>query len=168
MEEIHTISLLLENQPGALSRVANLFSARGYNIESLSVAPTNDTTLSIMTISIRGSEKILTQICHQLEKLVDVFYLDTFKDTMPFTRELAILVCTELSEEMFNDIVQKFDYYHTYTKLNDTDTQCQIELYGTHKKINIIIKQLQSKITKIVRSGSVALGTYSSKSNNID
>ncbi|MBA4382034.1 MAG: acetolactate synthase small subunit, partial [Sideroxydans sp.] len=68
----HIISLLMENEAGALSRVAGLFSARGYNIESLTVAPTEDTTMSRMTIVTRGSDEIIEQIKKQLNKLVDV------------------------------------------------------------------------------------------------
>ncbi len=71
----HIICLLLENEPGALSRVAGLFSARGYNIESLSVAPTEDSSVSRMTITTSGSEAVLEQITKQLNKLVDVVKL---------------------------------------------------------------------------------------------
>ena len=68
----HTLSILLENEAGALSRVVGLFSARGYNIETLNVAPTEDTTLSRMTITTMGSDQVLEQIMKQLNRLVDV------------------------------------------------------------------------------------------------
>ena len=68
----HIISILMENESGALSRVAGLFSARGYNIESLSVAPTNDATLSRLTLVTRGDDQIIEQIVKQLNKLIDV------------------------------------------------------------------------------------------------
>ena len=87
----HIISLLMENEAGALSRVAGLFSARGYNIESLTVAPTEDATLSRMTIVTSGSDEVIEQIIKQLKKLVNVLEVQDFRDGEYVDRELVLV-----------------------------------------------------------------------------
>ncbi|MHB8746705.1 MAG: acetolactate synthase small subunit, partial [Gammaproteobacteria bacterium] len=87
----HTISILLENEAGALSRVSGLFSARGYNIESLTVAPTEDPTLSRMTLVTRGSDEIIEQITKQLNKLVDVVKLMDLTEGAHIEREMLLI-----------------------------------------------------------------------------
>lgn len=87
----HIISLLMENESGALSRVSGLFSARGYNIESLTVAPTEDATLSRMTIVTSGSDEIIEQIIKQLNKLIDVVKVLDLNDGKFIERELMIV-----------------------------------------------------------------------------
>ena len=87
----HIISILLENESGALSRVAGLFSSRGYNIESLTVAPTEDPTLSRITLVTRGSEDIIEQITKQLNKLVDVVKLSDLTDGDHIEREMMMI-----------------------------------------------------------------------------
>ena len=87
----HIISILLENEAGALSRVSGLFSARGYNIESLTVAPTEDLTLSRMTIVTRGSDEVIEQIVKQLNKLVDVVKLQDLTEGAHIERELMLV-----------------------------------------------------------------------------
>ena len=87
----HIVSLLMENEAGALSRVAGLFSARGYNIESLTVAPTEDATLSRMTIVTSGSDEVIEQIIKQLNKLVDVVKVLDLNDGKHIERELMLV-----------------------------------------------------------------------------
>ncbi|MBD3815846.1 MAG: acetolactate synthase small subunit, partial [Halothiobacillus sp.] len=87
----HIISILIENEAGALSRVAGLFSARGYNIESLCVAPTVDETLSRMTLVTRGDEQIIEQIIKQLNKLIDVIKVQDMADAPHIERELMLI-----------------------------------------------------------------------------
>ena len=91
MTEQHTISILLENEAGALSRVAGLFSARAYNIESLAVAPTEDVTVSRMTLFTSGSPEIIEQITKQLNKLIDVIRLIDLNDGPHIERELMLI-----------------------------------------------------------------------------
>ena len=91
MSARHTISILLENEAGALSRVAGLFSARAYNIESLSVAPTEDATVSRLTLVTTGSPEIVEQITKQLNKLVDVIRLVELDGTRSIERELMLV-----------------------------------------------------------------------------
>ena len=87
----HVIAILIENEAGALSRVAGLFSARGYNIESLTVAPTEDPSLSRMTLVTRGSEDVVEQITKQLNKLIDVVKLIDLEDLVHIERELMLV-----------------------------------------------------------------------------
>ena len=87
----HIISLLMENEAGALSRVAGLFSARGYNIESLSVAPTEDPTLSRMTLVTIGSEEVVEQVTKQLNKLIEVVKIIDLNDGSHIEREMMLV-----------------------------------------------------------------------------
>lgn len=90
----HTITVLVENEFGVLSRVAGLFSGRGFNIDSLSVAPTNDESISRMTIVTRGDDQILEQITKQLNKLIDVIKVIDFTDGEVIEREMALIKVT--------------------------------------------------------------------------
>ena len=107
------IALLMENQPGALSRVVGLFSQRGYNIETLVVAPTNDATLSRLTMSTEGDEKVVEQITKQLDKLIDVVMVTNLSESEFVERELMLIKFTKDSfpENVFNEanIVSKDD-----------------------------------------------------------
>ena len=85
------IALLMENQPGALSRVVGLFSQRGYNIETLVVAPTNDATLSRLTMSTEGDEKVVEQITKQLDKLIDVVMVTNLSESEFVEREMMLI-----------------------------------------------------------------------------
>src|SRR5512146_3512156 len=94
----HTIAVLVENEFGGLSRVAGLFSGRGFNIDSLSVAPTNDQSISRMTIVTRGDEQILEQITKQLNKLVDIIKVIDYTDESAIEREMALIKVTAEEE----------------------------------------------------------------------
>ena len=94
----HTISILVENKFGVLTRVAGLFSGRGFNIDTLNVGPTLDATTSRMTIVVRGDDKVLEQIIKQLEKLVDVLEVQDFRDDEYVDRELVLLRVTATSK----------------------------------------------------------------------
>ena len=95
----HILSLLIENEAGALSRVAGLFSARGYNIESLTVAPTEDATLSRMTIVTSGSEDVIEQITKQVNKLVDVVKIVDLNEGKHVERELMLVKCRAIGKD---------------------------------------------------------------------
>jgi len=126
----HIISVLLENESGALSRVVGLFSQRGYNIETLTVAPTEDPTLSRMTIVTMGDERVLEQIQKQLHKLVDV-----------------LKVC-DLSEKRLADIFRG-------QIVDVTPEQYTVQLVGTSEKLDAFIKTAAqtNEIIEVVRSG---------------
>jgi acetolactate synthase I/III small subunit len=87
----HIIAMLLENEPGALSRVVGLFSARGYNIETLTVAPTEDSSLSRVTIATRGSDDVIEQITKQLNRLVDIVKVVDLTESPHLERELMLI-----------------------------------------------------------------------------
>ena len=101
------IALLMENQPGALSRVVGLFSQRGYNIETLVVAPTNDATLSRLTMSTEGDEKVVEQITKQLDKLIDVVMVTNLSESEFVEREMMLIKFTKdcFPEIVFNESI---------------------------------------------------------------
>ena len=146
------ISLLVENEAGALSRIAGLFSARGYNIESLTVAPTEDETLSRMTIVTHGSDQIIEQITKQLNKLIDVVRLVDLTEGRHIERELMLL-----------KVVAERDYREEIKRLSDifrgrivdvTDKTYTIEITGPVGKLDACIEALgDADVIEVVRSG---------------
>jgi acetolactate synthase-1/3 small subunit len=148
----HTISILLENESGALSRVAGLFSARGYNIESLTVAPTEDPTLSRMTLITRGSDEIIEQITKQLNKLVDVVKLVDLTEGAHIEREM-LLVKVKASGAAREEGKRLADIFRGHI-IDVTDTTYTIELTGTSDKLDAFILALgKTGIIEVVRSG---------------
>ncbi len=157
--ERHLISILLENEAGALSRVANLFSARGYNIESLTVAPTDDETLSRLTLVTYGNEQIVEQIVKQLNKLVDVVKLIDLSETDAIEREL-MLVKTKATGELRAEMKRLADIFGGQV-LDVTDATYTIELTGTGSKLDNFLHAIDKEaILEVVRSGAtgIALG----------
>lgn len=155
----HLISILMENEAGALSRVANLFSARGYNIESLTVAPTDDPTLSRLTLVTRGNEQIVEQIVKQLNKLVDVVKLIDLSETDAIEREL-MLVKTKANGELRAEMKRLADIFGGHV-LDVTDATYTIELTGTGSKLDNFLRAIDKEaILEVVRSGAtgIALG----------
>jgi acetolactate synthase-1/3 small subunit len=153
----HIISLLLENEPGALSRVAGLFSARGYNIESLSVAPTEDPTVSRMTLVTSGSDAIIEQITKQLNKLVDVVRLIDLTEGKHVDREV-MLIKLKAAGPQREEIKRLSDIFRGRV-LDVTNTSYIIELTGTADKLDAFIGALdKASILEVVRSGSLAVG----------
>lgn len=148
----HILSLLLENEAGALSRVSGLFSARGFNIESLTVAPTEDPTVSRMTLVTSGSDQIIEQITKHLNKLVDVIKVIDLNENAHIERELLLI-----------KIVTKDDSREEIKRLNDifrgriidvTDKSYTIEMTGDGDKLDAFIFSLDQKsILEVVRSG---------------
>ena len=160
--ERHLISILLENEAGALSRVANLFSARGYNIESLTVAPTDDETLSRLTMVTYGNEQIVEQIVKQLNKLVDVVKLIDLSETDAIEREL-MLVKTKATGELRAEMKRLADIFGGHV-LDVTDATYTIELTGTASKLDNFLRAIDKEaVLEVVRSGAtgIALGQKS-------
>ena len=155
----HLISILMENEAGALSRVANLFSARGYNIESLTVAPTDDPTLSRLTLVTCGNEQIIEQIVKQLNKLIDVVKLIDLSETDAIEREL-MLVKTKAMGEQRAEMKRLADIFGGHV-LDVTDATYTIELTGTGSKLDNFLRAIDKEaILEVVRSGAtgIALG----------
>jgi len=152
----HILSLLLENESGALSRVAGLFSARAYNIESLSVAPTDDETLSRMTIVTSGTDEIVEQIQKQLNKLVDVVKLVDLTESEHMEREL-MLAKVEATGSARDEVKRLVDIFNARI-IDVTDTTYTVELSDTGDKLDAFLTSLSSiKIHEVVRSGAIGI-----------
>jgi acetolactate synthase I/III small subunit len=148
----HVISILLENESGALSRVAGLFSARGYNIESLTVAPTEDPTLSRMTLVTRGSDEIIEQITKQLNKLVDVVKLMDLSEGPHIERELMLIKVNAIDEAR-EEVKRLVEIFRGHI-IDVTETSYTIELTGNGDKLDAFIQTLgKTGIIEVVRSG---------------
>ena len=142
----HIISILLENEAGALSRVAGLFSARGYNIESLTVAPTEDQSLSRLTIVTSGSDEIIEQITKQLNNLIDV------TEAAHVEREL-MLIKVRASDKEREEMKRMADIYRGRI-IDVTDTTYVIELTGSGSKLDSFIQAIdETLILETVRTG---------------
>lgn len=154
----HIISILLQNEAGALTRVAGLFSTRGYNIESLSVAPTDDPTVSRLTLVTTGNDAVIHQIVSQLQKLVDVVTVDDMTRGEHFEREVALLkfrvsargidplvrLVTEMDGKVLSGLLDGF----------------VVVLTNSEAEINHFIAQASqhAELTEVVRSGALAIG----------
>ncbi|MCX7003812.1 MAG: acetolactate synthase small subunit [bacterium] len=152
----HTISVMVRNQSGVLARIAGLFSARGYNIDSLCVAQTHDPEFSCMTIVSEGDEKILEQITKQLNKLIDVLKVNDFREQECIIRELA-LVKVNSTATTRSEIMQLVDIFRA--KIIDVSLKTlTIELTGPEAKIKAMIELLRPfGIKEIVQTGRVAM-----------
>ena len=153
----HIISLLMENESGALSRVSGLFSARGYNIESLTVAPTEDPTLSRMTIVTNGSDAVIEQIVKQLNKLLDVGRVLDLNDGKYIEREL-MLVKVKASNQYQDEMKRISDIFRGRI-IDVSDNTFTIEVTGSSSKLDAYLESLDSEsIIETVRTGALGLG----------
>lgn len=153
----HIISILMENEPGALSRVAGLFSARGYNIESLTVATTEDPTLSRMTIVTSGNDAIIEQIIKQLNKLIDVVKVLDLNDGKHIEREL-MLIKVKASNTHREEMKRMCDIFRGRI-IDVTDGSFTIELTGSGNKLDAFIESLdKTAILETVRTGASGIG----------
>jgi acetolactate synthase I/III small subunit len=151
------ISILLENEPGALSRVVGLFSARGYNIETLTVAPTEDSTLSRMTIVTEGSAEVIEQITKHLNRLVDVVKVVNLSEGPHIERELMLIKVRAVGKER-EEMKRMADIFRGRI-IDVTDKVYTIELTGVQEKIAAFIDALdRSAILETVRTGVSGIG----------
>jgi len=157
MSARHIISLLMENEAGALSRVAGLFSARAYNIESLTVAPTEDATLSRMTIVTVGSEEIIEQITKQLNKLVDVIKVMDLTEGQHIERELMLVKVKAIGAG--RDEMKRTSDIFRGRIIDVTDSTYTIELTGTGSKLDAFLEAIDpASIIETVRTGASGIG----------
>ncbi|MEM7468757.1 MAG: acetolactate synthase small subunit [Pseudomonadota bacterium] len=157
MIERHTLSLLLENEAGALSRVAGLFSARAYNIESLTVAPTEDPSVSRMTVVTSGSPQIIEQITKQLNKLVDVIRLVDLNDGAHIERELMLVKVRATGNEQRDEMKRLIDIFGG--KIVDvTESVYTAEIIGDAESLDAFIEvATNNRILEVVRSGALGI-----------
>ncbi|MBE2898954.1 acetolactate synthase small subunit [Pasteurellaceae bacterium TAE3-ERU1] len=151
------ISVLLENETGALSRVVGLFSQRAFNIESLTVAPTDDPTLSRMTIEAFGEEKVLEQIEKQLHKLVDIYKVMSLSECEHVEREIMLLK-VRASGNTRDELKRMSDIYRGQI-VDVTPKSYTIQLAGTKDKLNAFVNAVkqETEVMEVVRSGLISL-----------
>jgi len=152
----HTISVLVENKFGVLTRVAGLFSGRGFNIDTLNVAPTQDPTMSRMTIVTRGDDKTVDQIVKQLEKLVDSIEVQDFREGDYVGREL-VMIKVGVDSASRAEVMQITDIFRA--KINDVQPKSlTIEITGDEAKVEKFIELMKTfGILELTRTGKVAL-----------
>ena len=156
MKRRHVISVLMENESGALSRVAGLFSARGYNIESLTVAATHDPTLSRMTIVTIGTERVVEQIIKQLNKLIDVVRLTDLTEVQFIEREI-MLIKVRAVDQGREELKRLTDIFRGRI-LDVTDTSYVIELTGDDHKLTAFLDACgRDNVIEVVRSGATGI-----------
>ncbi len=152
----HTISVLVENKFGVLARIAGLFSGRGYNIDSLSVAETTDPTVSRMTIVVHGDDRIIEQITKQLNKLIDVIKVQDYAGENYLEREL-VLVKVHTTSQTRPEVMQIVDIFRG--KIVDVGpSYVTVELTGTEDKVDAMVGLLTPfGIRELVRTGKIAI-----------
>ena len=147
----------MENESGALSRVSGLFSARGYNIESLTVAPTEDETLSRMTIVTNGSDEIIEQIIKQLNKLIDIVRVLDLNDGRHIERELMIVKVKATNK--YRDEIKSISDTFSGRIIEMTETTFTIEITGPSSELDDFLDSLnKSAIIETVRTGALGIG----------
>ncbi len=152
----HTISVLVENKFGVLTRIAGMFSGRGFNIDTLNVGPTLDPSTSRMTIVVRGDDTVLEQVTKQLNKLIDVIEIEDFRDDEVVEREL-VLMRVAINATTRAEVMQICDIFRA--KIVDVQIEnFAIEITGNESKIDKFV-MLMGKfgITELTRTGRVAL-----------
>jgi acetolactate synthase, small subunit len=156
VQEQHTITVLVNNEPGVLARVSGLFARRGYNIESLTVSITEDPLVSRMTIVVAGDADVLEQITKQLHKLVDVLKVYDYLDTPLLARELALVkVNAEAGQRL--ELMQLIDIFRGRV-IDVSDRTYVIEVTGGSDKIDAFEKQMeQFGVRELVRTGRIAM-----------
>lgn len=154
----HIISILLENEAGALSRVSGLFSARNYNIDSLTVAPTDDPTLSRITVVTYGEDATVQQIMKQLHKLVDVVKLIDLAEYDHFEREI-LLIKLQPEARQIDELNKKIQELAA-RRLEEFEDVITLELTNVGSKLNEALESLQAfNVIEVVRSGAVGISS---------
>ncbi|MCP2041516.1 acetolactate synthase-1/3 small subunit [Neisseria sp. HSC-16F19] len=153
----HILSILMENESGAMSRIVGLFSARDYNIDSLSVAATEDPTLSRMTIVTRGDDDVLEQITKQLNKLIEVIKVIDLNDSRFVERELMLVKVRAVGKD--RDEVLRLAEIYRGRVVDVTDKTYTVEVTGTSDKLDAFLETVgKALILETVRTGAAGIG----------
>lgn len=153
----HILSLLMENEAGALSRVVGLFSARGYNIDSLSVSATEDATLSRLTIVTNGDEKVMEQITKQLNKLIEVVKVSDLNNSRFVERELMLIKVRATGKDR-DEFLRLCEIYRGHV-VDVTEKTYTIEVTGTSEKLDAFLDTINREaILETVRTGAAGIG----------
>lgn len=148
----HIISVLLENESGALARLVGLFAQRGYNIDSLTVAPTEDPTLSRLTLVTHGNDQVIEQITKQLHKLIEVVKLTDLSEAAHIERELMLVKVKAVGEQR-DEVKRSADIFRGQI-VDVSATTYTVQLVGTSDKLDAFIQALSgTQILEVVRSG---------------
>ena len=162
----HTLSVLVNNHMGVLSRVSGLFSRRGYNIESLSVGETENPEVSRMTIMVDCEDEVFIQIKNQLQKLMDVLTISDLAEEQSIRRELA-LIKIDASLEKRSQILEIINIFRAHV-IDVTKTSLVLEITGDHSKVSAIISMLdQYGIKEVIRTGVTAIARGDAELKNI-
>ena len=161
----HTIAILLQNESGALTRVASMFSTRGYNIDSLSVAPTDDPSISRLTLVTEGSDEVIGQITKQLYKLIDVVDVLDISQHDHIERELMMIKLNTKDDK--EDAIKTVLYDYSATIVNDKDRLLIIEVMADTAKNDKLLEVLSamSALVAVARTGPLALAKGDLKIN---
>lgn len=152
----HIITVLVENEFGVLTRIAGLFSARGYNIESLNVAPTTDSTVSRMTIVTCGDQKIIIQIRKQLEKLIPVIKVEDLTEHEHMEREM-ILIKVQANAETRAEVLRMADVFRARV-VDVSESSYTLELTGKSNKVSAFLRMLMPHgVIEMTRTGSTGM-----------
>lgn len=159
--KVHTISVLVENQFGVLARISGLFSARGYNIDSLCVGTTQDPTVSRMTVVVQGDDRVLTQIINQLERLVEVIeVLDLTKER--FVERELVLMKTAADSKRRTELLEIVNIFRAKVVDISADSTT-IEVTGSDEKLRAFIDMMRPfNIKELARTGKIALARSNS------
>lgn len=153
----HILSILMENESGAMSRVVGLFSARDYNIDSLSVAPTEDASLSRMTIVTRGNDDVIEQITKQLNKLIEVVKVININDSRYVERELMLVKIRAIGKDR-DEMLRLAEIYRGHV-VDVTEKTYTIEVTGTSEKLDSFLEAInKGLILETVRTGAAGIG----------
>ena len=153
----HILSILMENESGAMSRVVGLFSARGYNIDSLSVSATEDKTLSRMTIVTHGDDVVIEQITKQLNKLIEVVKVVDLNESRFVERELMLVKVRAVGKDR-DEILRLADIYRGHV-VDVTDKSYTVEVTGTTDKLDSFLETVgKPLILETVRTGAAGIG----------
>lgn len=152
----HTLSVLVENKFGVLTRIAGMFSGRGFNIDTLNVGPTRDPSRSRMTIVVMGDDAVLEQVTKQLNKLIDVIEIEDFRDNEFVDREL-VLLRVKVDAQTRSEVMQICDIFRA--KIIDVQTKnVAIEITGNESKIEKFLFLMEPfGISDLTRTGKVAV-----------
>lgn len=165
MKHQHTLSILVENKFGVLARISGLFSGRGFNIDTLNVAPTKDPRFSRATVVVKGDDKVLEQVTRQLEKLINVIEVQDFQDDEAVERELVLL---QISADSRNrgEVMQIVDIFRA--KIVDVqESTLLVETTGNQRKVDAFLKLMEKfGILDMTRTGRVAMKRRAKKSRS--
>ncbi|MBN7820743.1 acetolactate synthase small subunit [Bowmanella yangjiangensis] len=152
------ISVLMENEPGALSRIIGLFSQRGYNVDSLCVAPIEDSSLSRLTITTAGDDKVIEQITKQVNKLIDVLKISDLTDGSHVERELMLIKVATRSDAVRDEVKRTVDIFRGQV-VDITPRNYTIEITGTSDKLDAFIQTMSqtAEIVELSRTGVCGL-----------